>query len=215
MSQSDPNADKRGRKLPLKARLKQSLIRLRDLQGEPRYIAMGMAIGVFVAVTPTIPFHTVLALALAFILKGSKPAAVIGVWFSNPVTIPLLYYGDFKIGALFVRDHLPGTINLHSISELLELGLDVTLAMLMGGAILGIVPAIVAYAVTYRLVHTLRERSRHRRQMTKHDRQGLVAGGNGPVHANRDAGAPELPRHQTKNCRNFMPQVPSEEHGVG
>ncbi len=29
----------------------------KKLQGDPHYVAMGMAIGVFVAITPTIPFH--------------------------------------------------------------------------------------------------------------------------------------------------------------
>jgi len=35
--------------------------RAKTLQGDPHYVAMGMAIGVFVSVTPTIPFHTIYA----------------------------------------------------------------------------------------------------------------------------------------------------------
>ena len=72
--------------------------RFKKLQGEPPYIAMGMAVGVFVSITPTIPFHTVIAIALAFILRGSKPAAAIGVWFCNPVTLPLFYLASYKTG---------------------------------------------------------------------------------------------------------------------
>jgi uncharacterized protein (DUF2062 family) len=125
---------------------------IRRLQGDPHYVAMGMGIGVFVAVTPTIPFHTVIALALAFLLRGSKPAAVIGVWFSNPVTIPLFYYGSYKIGALVLGVDLPAEIPYESFSDLLDLGADVTLAMMLGGCILGIVPAILAYSLTWRLL---------------------------------------------------------------
>ena len=40
-------------------------------------MAMGTAVGVFVAFTPTIPFHTILTIALAFVFRGSKPAALI------------------------------------------------------------------------------------------------------------------------------------------
>ncbi len=35
-----------------------------SLKGDPRKISMGMAIGVFVGVTPTIPFHTALIVGL-------------------------------------------------------------------------------------------------------------------------------------------------------
>ena len=150
--------------MPLKERLRLFLKRLRDLQGDPHYIATGMAIGVFVAVTPTIPLHTVIALAMAFIFKGSKAAAVIGVWFSNPVTIPVLYYGSYKIGTLLLRSPVPYDIHFESISELFDLGLDVTLAMLIGGALLGIIPAVIAYVVTFRVIIRLRERARHRVQ---------------------------------------------------
>lgn len=155
---------------PLKERLRLFLIRLRDLQGEPRYVAMGMAIGVFVAVTPTIPFHTIIALGMAFILKGSKPAAVIGVWFSNPLTIPPLYYGSFKLGSLLLREPLPDDINFESIPELLDLGLDVTLAMLIGGVLLGIIPAVIAYFVTFKVVVKLRERARRKEQVARDQR---------------------------------------------
>jgi uncharacterized protein (DUF2062 family) len=165
MPRPDDIENKKQKSPPLKERLRLFLIRIRDLQGEPRYVATGMAIGVFVAVTPTIPFHTVIALALAFILKGSKPAAVIGVWFSNPLTIPALYYGSFKIGTLLLGEPPPYDIHFESIPDLLELGLDVTLAMLIGGVLLGIIPAVIAYFVTFRVVVKLRERPRRKEQL--------------------------------------------------
>jgi uncharacterized protein len=126
------------------------------LQGNPHYVAMGMAIGVFVAVTPTIPFHTLIAIALAFILRGSKPAAIIGVWFSNPVTIPIFYYGSYKIGTLLMGIELTDAIPHQSFSSLLNLGAEVTLAMMLGGCVLGILPAVSAYFLTWRLVRRFR-----------------------------------------------------------
>jgi uncharacterized protein (DUF2062 family) len=130
---------------------------IRRLQGDPHYVALGMGIGIFVAVTPTIPFHTIIAIALAFIFRASKPAAVIGVWFSNPVTIPFLYYGSYKIGAFVMRKDLPKEIPYESFTDMLNLGFDVTLAMLLGGCVLGILPAFVAYWLTWRLVCRLRK----------------------------------------------------------
>lgn len=150
----------------IKNRLKALFVRLKELQGDPRYIAIGMAIGVFVGVTPTIPFHTVIALALAFIFRGSTPAAAIGVWFANPVTIPIFYIGSFKLGMLILNKPIPFDVKFESITELMSLGLDVTIAMIVGGAILGILPAIIAYILTYRIMTRVREKAKKRNKDT-------------------------------------------------
>ena len=151
----------------IKDRLKALFVRIKELQGDPRYIAMGMAIGVFVGVTPTIPFHTVIAIALAFVFKGSKPAAAIGVWFANPVTIPFFYIGSFKLGTLILNKPIPFDVKCESIKSLMTLGLDVTIAMIAGGAILGILPAIAAYILTYRIMTKVREKARSRKPVFK------------------------------------------------
>ena len=142
-------AEKQSDRSPsVKQRFRDFYERFRSLQGDPHYVAMGMAIGVFVAVTPTIPFHTAIAVAMAFALRASKPAAVIGVWFSNPLTIPPLYYGSYKLGMLMLGREVVWSGENLTVHELLAQGLDVTVAMIAGGAVLGIVPAITAYFVT-------------------------------------------------------------------
>jgi uncharacterized protein len=130
------------------------------LDGDPHHVALGMAVGVFVGATPTIPFHTVLALALAFVLKASKPAAVIGVWFSNPLTIPVLYLGSYKTGRLLMGNGIPCDLKYDSILELAKVGMDVTLAMLTGGMVIGILPAIIGYLATKAVFKKIRSRSR-------------------------------------------------------
>ncbi len=132
-------------------RLKAFYFRVRSLQGDPHYVAMGMAVGVFVAFTPTIPFHTVLTIALAFFLRGSKPAALIGSWLANPLTFPALYYGSYKLGVLMLGRDMHMHIRYGSIKELMTLGWDVGVAMIAGGVLLGILPAVGAYFLTYHL----------------------------------------------------------------
>ncbi len=133
----------------------------KTLQGDPHYVALGMAIGVFVGITPTIPLHTVIAVALAFVLKGSKPAAAIGVWFANPITIPLFYWASYKIGMFLLGKSIPFDVQYESIGKLLQLGLDVTVAMIAGGAILGILPGIAAYFLTRKIFIKIRSRKKH------------------------------------------------------
>jgi uncharacterized protein (DUF2062 family) len=139
-------------------KIRQIAYRLKEREDHPRDIAMGMAIGVFIAVTPTIPFHTVTAVALAFVFRCSKAAAFIGVWFSNPVTIPFLYYGSYRVGMFFIGDSTPFDERYESIIELINLGLDVTLAMIAGGVILGIPAGLAAYFITFKFIITLRSR---------------------------------------------------------
>ena len=132
--------------------------RVKKLHGDPHYVAMGMAIGVFISITPTIPFHTVIAVALAFIFRGSKAAAALGVWFCNPLTAPLFYWGSYKAGMLFMGNQGPFNVKFESILELIKLGADVTMAMIMGGVILGILPGIAAYFLTRKIFLTIRSR---------------------------------------------------------
>ncbi|MEW6672870.1 MAG: DUF2062 domain-containing protein [Thermodesulfobacteriota bacterium] len=146
----------------LKRRFHDLIERAKKLRGDPHYIAVGMAIGVFVAITPTIPFHTAIALALAFILRGSKPAAVIAVWVSNPVTIPFFYLGSYKVGNFILGNSIPFDPKYESLAELAKLGLNATIALMVGGVILGIVPGIAAYFITRKIFTTLRARKAQR-----------------------------------------------------
>ncbi len=114
---------------------------------DPHFIAMGLAAGVFIGCTPTIPFHTVLAVLLAFVLQGSKTAAALGVWVCNPLTLPFLYMGSYIIGDRLLGISIPFQYRYEWIPSLLQTGLDTTLIMVGGGVVLGIVPAVVAYFV--------------------------------------------------------------------
>ena len=140
--------------------LKESMRRLRKqirtLQGEPHYIALGMAIGIFAALTPTVPFQTVIAVTLALVFKASKPAAIIGSLAANPVTIPLFYVGSYKLGALLLGVTLPNEIEFESILALLKSGADVTIALLAGGLILGLMAGCLTYLIALKFFGVIR-----------------------------------------------------------
>jgi uncharacterized protein len=141
-----------------KYNIREFVDRVKNLEGDPHYVATGMAIGVFVGITPTMPFHTVLAVALAFILRGSKVAAALGVWFCNPITAPIFYWGSYKAGMYLLGNRAPFNVKYESILELLDLGMDVTIAMIVGGVILGILPGITSYFITRKIITTIRLR---------------------------------------------------------
>ncbi len=152
----------------LKTRGRIFITRFKALQGDPHYIALGMGIGIFIGITPTIPLHTVIALTLALIFRGSKVAAAIGVWVSNPLTIPVFYLASYKAGRFFLGNVSPFVDKPHSILELLELGMDVAFAMTVGGIIIGIPPGVAAYFITRKIFITIRAR---KKRMNRHDEQ--------------------------------------------
>lgn len=55
-------------------------------------MALGLALGLAVAMLPPAPIQTVLATTLAILCRANIPLAVAAVWVSNPVTwLPLLH----------------------------------------------------------------------------------------------------------------------------
>jgi hypothetical protein len=131
----------------------------RRLQEDPRRIAAGMALGVFIGITPTIPLHTVIVLSLAALLRVSPVTAFIGIQIGNPLTIVPIYIASYKIGQ-FLLYHgkplvFPETFSFKAWMDVLWQG---GVALQVGGVILAIPPAIVSYFVTLWIVQRYRRR---------------------------------------------------------
>jgi len=146
-------------RLSVKRKIKDFVVQAKQLKGDPRYVATGMAIGVFIGVTPTIPLHTVLAVAIAFVFKCSKPAAIIGVWVGNPITIPFFYIGSYHLGTFLFNISTPFNPDHTSIHQLMQLGLEITVAMNIGGVLLGIPFGVAAYFITLQAFKSIREKT--------------------------------------------------------
>ena len=145
-------------KVSWRQRFRNFIHEIKTLQGDPNYIAKGIAIGVFIGMTPTIPLHTGLAIMFAFIFKASKPAALIGAWSGNPVTVPFLYVGSFQLGMFLIGKKATFDISHMKIWELLQLGLDTFIAAILGGIIIGAPVAIAAYFISLKFFTAIRER---------------------------------------------------------
>lgn len=144
----------------LRDRIRLFIKRFKELNGDPHYVALGMAVGVFVAFTPTIPFHTILGVLIAFLLRGSKSAAALAVWLSNPLTIPLFYYAEYKAGCLLLGRSIPFDVRYESVVALFKLGWDVMLVMMAGGVFMGIIAAFITYFITRKIARAVREKAK-------------------------------------------------------
>ena len=139
--------------------------KVKKLHGDPHYVAFGMAIGDIVALTPPNPIHTIFAITLAVLLKASKPAAVLGVWVSNPFTVVFLYLACYKVGHFFFEDslqafksiellihHLESNIEFSQkiiyFTEFIKTKIKTFMVMNVGGVILGLPSGLAAYFIT-------------------------------------------------------------------
>ena len=85
---------------------KYILLNLKRMKGSSHEIALGLACGVSISFTPFLGFHALLAMTLAWILRGSMAAAIIGTLFGNPWTFPFIWYVSYGIGKLFLSNNV-------------------------------------------------------------------------------------------------------------
>ena len=138
-------------------------LRLIRIQASPENIASGLAAGVFVGLLPVLPFQTVLAIALAFVVRGSKIAAMLGTWVSNPLNWVPCYLMFYYVGKAVVPfDVPPLDLSRVEMAQLLEMGWKLLAAMMVGGFVVATPSAIVTYFVALKGITAYRARRRAR-----------------------------------------------------
>lgn len=109
-----------------------------------RSIAGAIAVGLFCAWMP-IPGQMLIAAAIAIIFTVNLPVAIATVWFSNPVTMPLMFYGAYWLGAKILG------VTLQNIEfELSWQWLSTTLhqiwqPLLLGCFIMAVIHSVIGY----------------------------------------------------------------------
>jgi len=166
---------KTDRKIPwydLKSQFLRIWKKLIHLNADPHDIAFGLALGIFVGFLPIMGIQMVVAGLVCLPFKhANKPAAVAGVWITNPLTVIPIYAFIYWIGTFFYpADHIvtPGTImsKMRAVLELegfveqtkgfLALGADIFLPMCIGGAVVGLIAMIPTYFITKKSITVYR-----------------------------------------------------------
>ncbi|MFH1019033.1 MAG: DUF2062 domain-containing protein [Pseudomonadota bacterium] len=142
------------------------------LQGDPHSLALGVAIGLFVGITPTVPLHTAFIIILAWPLRGNILAALIAATaISNPLTWLPQYYFCWRLGNWLLPGHLSweriqALLSLftsdagfkESLATLWQLGLDAAAVMLLGGVLLAIPFTCAGYILAFKFFRALRKK---------------------------------------------------------
>jgi uncharacterized protein (DUF2062 family) len=157
-------------------------IRFKRLQGSTRSLALGAAIGTAIGVTPTLPLHNILILALTLPLRVNPIAGILAAnVVSNPLTFVPQYYLAWKIGDFF----LPGRLSWQKISATLaliktegimdsldtihSLGIDAILVMMSGGLVLALPTGLLTYVLVFRFFAKVRQKRREKQLLNRKD----------------------------------------------
>jgi uncharacterized protein (DUF2062 family) len=150
--------------------------RLMHLRASPHEVALGCAVGVFVAITPLLGAHMLIAALLAGFLRVSVPAAVLGTFFGNPVSWPIIWTSTYTIGLQIIGpDGVVGAGDFEQNVTLLWAALlerspellnatgallwPLLLPMLVGSLPLGLLAAAIVYYISRKLIRGWRPTS--------------------------------------------------------
>jgi uncharacterized protein (DUF2062 family) len=135
----------------------------------PHRLALAVAIGVFVMITPTVGIQSLLTVVLAWLLGANKLIGLPVLWISNPVTIVPMYYGCYRVGVLLTgadgvdpawwQDlaHPPAGWT-PGVTFYWSRFMEVATPMWVGCLVVAAVAAPICYVITYRLIRFYRLR---------------------------------------------------------
>ncbi len=126
------------------------------IHGNPREIALGFALGLFVGMSPTMGFQIIIAVFLAALFGWNKITAGMGVWITNPLTAPFIYSGTYVLGAgiLGLDNHFTfhDGITLSALVQMMKDAPIIFTALTVGGIFIGTPLALAGYYIAYALV---------------------------------------------------------------
>ncbi|MEG1979192.1 MAG: DUF2062 domain-containing protein [Victivallaceae bacterium] len=149
----------------------------------PRYNALGVALGLFVGFF--IPFGLQIAalIPLLYFIKASKSLAVAFTFVTNQLTILIIYPFQCLIGSYLIGRPLSWTQLCHDFTGVIEadgiresfhrlfaLGGEIGAGFFIGGFLLGVISAVPGYFITLRIIKRHRERKLAKRQLQHKER---------------------------------------------
>jgi uncharacterized protein (DUF2062 family) len=153
--------------------------RILRVRATPHEVALGCAAGVFAACTPFLGFQMALAGALAFLLRVSIPAALIGTFVGNPLSWPAIWSASYIAGvwvlghdSAYAAEHFAQSANALGASLMARTpeAIDAAVVnlspmvepMVVGGLLVGLIAAAFSYYPTRRAVRVFQKRRRFR-----------------------------------------------------
>ncbi len=142
--------------------------RVGRLPGTPYRIAAGFACGAAASFTPFLGLHFVIAALAALALRGNVVASAFGTVVGNPLTFPVILPWIYAFGRTLLgyetAVELPADL---SFSFIFDRPLEILWPMAIGGLPTAIIAWIITYLIMHRVVSGYQKAQRRRRVRKK------------------------------------------------
>lgn len=151
--------------MPVPQMFRSNFRRLLALDDPPERTALAFSIGVFIAFSPLLGLHTILATLVAFAFRLNKIAVYSGTFINNPfLTLVPIIISSYAIGAFVLGRPLripaeglallkePHLLTGDYYRQLFREGWNVVWPFTIGSTILSVVCSLIAYPVTSSLL---------------------------------------------------------------
>ncbi len=164
--------------------IKKMIVRIRrfivyrvlHIDDTPQRLALGIALGLFIAWTPTVGIQMFLVLILAPALRANAAVGIPMVWLSNPFTIIPIYFSNYWLGNKFLNlfterpyynySQFGNYFNKYMESDsiftqmtqadfwhkVVDLAWTIGLDLCLGSALIGIIIAVIGYFIGLKLI---------------------------------------------------------------
>jgi uncharacterized protein (DUF2062 family) len=142
-----------------------TLRRLLAIDDPPERTALAFSIGVFIAFSPFLGLHTIMATVLAFAFRFNKLAIYAGTFVNNPfLTLVPIILASYAVGAFLMGKPLslpaegmellkhPQLLTGDWWRQLLRQSGNVLIPFTIGGMVLSVVCSLAAYPLTLRFL---------------------------------------------------------------
>ena len=149
--------------------LRAAFRRLLAIDDPPERTALAFSIGVFIAFSPFLGLHTIMATVLAFLFRFNKIAIYTGTFVNNPfLTLVPIILASYAVGALVLGRPLslpaedlellkhPELFSGDYWRRLFLQSRDVLVPFAIGGMVLSVVFSVIAYPLTLRFLRARR-----------------------------------------------------------
>jgi uncharacterized protein (DUF2062 family) len=155
--QNEPGASRRRWITPLR----KAYYRFLKIRGNPKEIALGFALGLFIGMSPFMGLHMAIAVPLAALFKWNKFSAALSVWISNPLSAPVVYGISYYAGkkVLFIENgyQLPEEFSLDALIYALQKAPGIIGILTVGGIVVGLPVAVIGYYCALKAITEYRE----------------------------------------------------------
>jgi uncharacterized protein (DUF2062 family) len=150
---------------------RKTLRRLLAIDDPPERTALAFSIGVFIAFSPFLGLHTIMATVIAFLFRFNKVAIYTGTFLNNPFfTLVPIIIGSYAVGAFVLGrplslpdEGLELLKNPHIFSgdyyrRLFVESWSIVWPFTVGASVLSVVCSVLAYPLTLRALRAYRRR---------------------------------------------------------